>query len=119
MRVGVDVGLDELVIEIVAFAGALADTGKHRIAAMGLGDVVNELLNEHRLADPRAAEEADLAAPGVGREQINDLDPGHEDLCLRRLLDKGRSRLMDCTARVHRDRTGLVDGFADDVHDAA
>ena len=118
MRVGVDLGLDELVIEVVALARALADAREHRIAAVRLGDVVDELLNEHRLADARAAEQADLAALGVRRDQVDDLDAGDEDLRFRRLLDIGRRRLMDRAPRLHRDRAGLVDRLADDVHDA-
>ena len=118
MRVGVDLRFDELVIEVVAFAGALADAGEHRIAAVGLGDVVDELLNEHGLADARAAEQADLAALGVGREQVDDLDAGDENLRFRRLLDIGRRRLMDRAAPLHRDRAGFVDRLADHVHDA-
>ena len=110
---------DELVIEVVAFAGALADAGEHRIAAVGLGDVVDQLLNEHRLADARAAEQTDLAALGVGREQVDNLDAGDQNLRFGRLIDIGRRRLMDGAARFHRDRTGLVDRFADHVHDAA
>ena len=102
MRVGVDLRLDELVIEVVALAGALADAGEHRIAAVGLGDVVDQLLDEHGLADARAAEQADLAALGVGREQIDDLDAGDENLRFRRLLDVGGRRLMDRAARLHR-----------------
>ena len=35
---------------------------------------VDELLDEHRLAHPGAAEQADLAAPGVGGQQVDDLD---------------------------------------------
>jgi hypothetical protein len=58
-------GLEELVIEVVALAGALADAGEHRGAAMALGDVVDQLLDEHGLADAGAAEQADLAALGV------------------------------------------------------
>ena len=118
VRIGVDVGLDELVIEVVAFAGALANAREHRIAAMGLGDVVDELLNQHRLADARAAEETDLAALGVGRKQVDDLDAGDQNLRFGRLLDVRRGRLMDRAARVHRNGTGFVDGLADDVHDA-
>ena len=53
---------------------------------MRLGDVVDELHDQHGLADAGAAEEADLAALGVGREQIDDLDAGDEDLRLGRLL---------------------------------
>ena len=91
MRIGVDLRVDELVIEVVAFAGALADAGEHRIAAVGLGDVVDQLLDEHRLADARAAEQADLAALGVGREQVDDLDAGDQNLRFGRLLDIGRA----------------------------
>ena len=83
--------VDELVIEVVALAGALADAGEHRIAAMGLGDVVDQLLDEHRLADAGAAEQADLAALGVGREQVDDLDAGDQDLRLGRLVGDRRA----------------------------
>ena len=54
---------------------------------MRLGDVVDQLLDEHRLADAGAAEQADLAALGVGREQVDDLDAGDQDLRLGRLVD--------------------------------
>ncbi|HEX2211632.1 MAG TPA: anti-sigma factor, partial [Longimicrobium sp.] len=45
-----------------------------------------------------AAEKADFAAAGIGREEVEDLDAGHEDFGLGRLLDVGRCRLMDRTA---------------------
>ena len=86
---------------------------------MGLGDVVDQLLDEHGLADARAAEQADLAALGVGREQVDDLDAGHEDLRLGRLLDIGRRRLVDGARLLDADRAGLVHRLADHVHDAA
>ena len=118
VRVGVDLRFDELVIEVVALASALADAGEHRVAAVGLGDIVDQFLDEHRFADARAAEQADLAALGVGGEQVDDLDPGDEDLRFGRLVDIGRGRLMDRPARLHWDRAGLVDRLADHVHDA-
>ena len=74
---------DHLVIEVVALAGALADAGEHRHAAMRLGDVVDQLHDDHGLADAGAAEQADLAALGVGRQQVDDLDAGDQDLALR------------------------------------
>ena len=86
----VDAGFDELVIEVVAFAGALADAGEHRITAVRLGDVVDQFLNEHGLADAGAAEQADLAALGVRREQVDDLDAGDENLRFGRLLGVDR-----------------------------
>ena len=98
VRIGVDLGLDELVIEVVALAGALANAGEHRIAAVRLGHVVDEFLDEHRLADAGAAEQADLAALGVRRQKIDDLDAGDQDLRFRRLFDEFRGRLMDGAA---------------------
>jgi len=118
VRVGVDLGLDELVIEVVALAGALADAGEHRIAAMGLGDVVDELLNEHRLADAGAAEQADLAALGVGREQVHHLDAGDQDRGFGRLIGEGRCRRVNRPRLLVRNGAGLVDRLADHVHDA-
>src|SRR6185503_18890587 len=72
----VDARLDHLVIEIVALARALADAGEHRIAAIGFRDVVDQLLDQHGLADARAAEQADLAALRVRAKQVDDLDAG-------------------------------------------
>ena len=71
--------LDHLVIEVVAFAGTLADAGEHRITAVRLGDVVDQFHDQHGLADAGAAEQADLAALGIGCEQVDDLDAGDQD----------------------------------------
>ena len=73
-----------LEVEVVPLAGALADAGEDRDAAVLARDVVDQLLDQDRLADAGAAEEADLAAPDVRRDQVDDLDPGLEDLDLRR-----------------------------------
>src|ERR1041385_5433164 len=75
-----------LPIEVVALAATLPDAGEHRQAAVRLGDVVDQLHDGHGLADAGATEQADLAALGVGREQIHDLDAGDEDLSLGRLV---------------------------------
>ena len=75
-----DVGFYHLVIEVVALTGPLADPGEHGEARVNLGDVVDQLHDQDRLADAGAAEEADLAALGVGSEKVHDLDAGHENL---------------------------------------
>ena len=67
-------GLLHLEPEVVALAGALADAGEHRHAAVLLGDVVDQLLDQHRLAEAGAAEQADLAAAHERRDQVDDLD---------------------------------------------
>ena len=119
LGVDVDVRLDHLVIEVVALARALADAGEHRVAAVRLGDVVDQLHDQHGLADAGAAEQADLAALGVGREQVDDLDAGDEDLRFRRLLGEGRAPAA-WMARLLAglDGPGLVDRLADHVDDA-
>ena len=106
-------------IEVVALARALANAGEHRIAAMRLGDVVDQLHDDHGLADAGAAEQTDLAALGVRREQIDDLDAGDQDLSLGRLIDKGRCRRMDRPLLCGLDRSGLVNRLTDHVHDTA
>ena len=85
-----DVRFDHFVIEIVALAGTLADAGEHRETAMRLGDVVDQFHDQHGLADAGAAEQADLAALGIGGEQIDDLDAGDQDFGIGRLVDEGR-----------------------------
>src|SRR5207253_3076961 len=82
---GDDAGFEELVVEVVTFAGALTDAGEYADSAVALGDIVDQLLNEHGLADAGAAEQTDLAAAGIRREQVDDLDPGDQDRGLGRL----------------------------------
>ncbi len=106
-------------IEIVAFAGTLADAGEHRITAVRLGDVVDQFLNQHGLADAGAAEQSDLAALRVWRKQIHDLDAGDENFRVGRLLGVARRFRMDRARFVGLDRTGFVDRLADHVDDAA
>ena len=117
LRIFVHARFDHLVIEVVAFARALADAGKHRIAAMRLRDIIDEFHNNDCLADAGTAKEADLAAARVGREQIDDLDAGNENCGLRRLFRIGRCVLVDGTRRLMRNRARLIHRLADHVHD--
>ena len=68
--------------QVGALTGALADAGEHRHTTVLRGDPVDHLLDEHGLAHAGAAEQADLAAGQVGREQVDDLDAGLEHLRL-------------------------------------
>ena len=87
-----DARLDHLVEQVVALAGALADAREHGVAAVLLGDVADELLDDDRLADAGAAEDADLAALREGADEVDDLDAGLEDLGRGRLVLEGRRR---------------------------
>ncbi len=74
---------------------------------MRLGDVVDQLLNEHGLADASAAEQADLAALAVRREQVDDLDARLEDFDCRVLIDEQRSRAVNRQLLLGVDRNRL------------
>ena len=84
---------------------------------MGLCDVVDELLDEHSLADTGTTEETNLAATCVGREQVDNLDTGLEDLSGGRLVDERGRLCVDRAELVALDGSTLVDGLANDVHD--
>ena len=55
----------EFLVEVIAFTGAFAYTSKHRNTTMLLGDVIDQLLNKDRLANPGAAKKANLAALAI------------------------------------------------------
>ena len=52
--------------------------------------VAHEFDHQQRLAHPRAAEEADLTATGVGGQQVNGFDAGDERLYDHSLLAQRR-----------------------------
>src|SRR5665647_310569 len=105
--------------QVVALAGALADSAEHGEAAVLRGDVADELLHDHGLAHAGAAEEADLAAPHVRCDEVDDLDAGLEDLVSRVERLEIRSRPVDRPALDIDKLFAVVDGVADHVDEAA
>ncbi len=106
-------------VEVVALAGALADTGEHLVAAVLRGDVADQFLDQHRLAHAGAAEQPDLAAALIRRQQIDDLDAGLEDLLLGLLLVERRGGPVDRQPLGGLGIALLVDRLAEQVEDAA
>ena len=106
---GDDARFGHLVDEVVALAAALADAGEDRHAGVLLGDVPDQLLDDDRLADAGTTEDADLAALLERADQVDDLEPGLEDLDLGRLLVEGRRVAVDRQVDVGLDRALLVD----------
>lgn len=86
---------------------------------MRLGDVVDELLNEHGLSDSGTSEKSNLSSTRVGSEEVDDLDSGLEDLGGGGLVHKLRRVGVDGTHGDTDDGASLVDGLTDHVHDAA
>ena len=97
--------------QVVALTRALAHAAERRQSFVLLGQVSNQLLDDHRLADAGAAEQADLAALGVGSQQVDHLDPGLEHLgrrgqrLHRRRLAVDRPALDVVVERLARDRS--------------
>ncbi len=84
------------------------------------GYVVNQLLDEHRLAHAGAAEQADLAPLGVGLQQVDDLDPRLQNLHRRALLLKGGGLAVDALeGGIPSNRAAAVDGLAQHVEHPA
>ena len=86
---------------------------------MGLGDVVDELLNQHGLSDTGTTEETNLSSTSVGSKEIDDLDTGLENLGGGGLVNERRGVGVDGRELDTLDRTTLVNGLANDVHDTA
>ena len=112
-------GLGHLEEEVRALTGALADAREDGRAAMLLGEVVDELLDEDGLADAGAAEQAGLAAADVGLQQVDGLDARLEDLGLGGQVLEGGSRVVDGIVLDVVRRLAAVDRLANDVPDAA
>src|SRR5215471_1998247 len=86
---------------------------------MRLRDVIDQFHHDNRLADPGAAEQSDFAAAQKRLNQIDDLDSGLEHLQFRGLFVKRRRMTVNRIALLMRDIAEVVDGFADNIHDAA
>ncbi|GAF25605.1 transcriptional regulators [Moorella thermoacetica Y72] len=108
-------GFLHLQVEVVTLAGTLAHAAEDGKAAVFIGDVADEFHDEDRLADPGAAEEADLAALGVGRQEVDHLDASLQDLGRRLLLFKGGRRPVNGQPLGGFYRSLVVNGFSQDV----
>ena len=106
-------------VKVVALTRPLAHAREHRISGVDLGHVVDQFLNQNRLAHAGAAEEADLSAARIGRQQVDHLDAGDEDQRVGRLIGKGRRGLVDRPPFSVGHGALFVDRLANHVDDAA
>src|SRR5439155_5732811 len=70
VRVLVHARFDHLMIEVVTLTRAFADAGKHRIAAVRFGNVIDQFHDQDGLAHASTAEQTYLTTLGVRREQV-------------------------------------------------
>ena len=114
-----DARFDHLAQQVVALTGALAHAGKDREAVVLLGDIVDQLLDEHGLAYARAAEQSDLAALEIGFQQVDDLDAGEEHFLRSGEVLELRGLAVDGQGAFPVELRHAVDGAAHHVHHAA
>jgi peptide chain release factor 1 len=112
-----DGSLLHLVVQIVTLTGTLTDTSKDRETTVGLGDVVNQLLNEDSLSNTSTSKETNLSTTSVRSQQVDNLDTGNEDLSGGGLLGELRGVGVDGGVLGGLDGTTLVNGVTSDVHD--
>jgi hypothetical protein len=85
---------------------------------VSLGDVVDQLHNQHGLADTSTTEETDFTTSSVGSKQINNLDTSDENLLTGRLLNEQRRVTVNGKTNIRVDGSSLIDGLTNDVHNA-
>ncbi len=105
--------------KVIAFARALANARKHGQSAVLHRYVVNQLQNDHGLANPRASKEADLSALHVRLDQVDDLDSSFKHFQRGGLIFERRGWAMNRVLRVANDRAKLIDGLPKNIHHAA
>jgi hypothetical protein len=84
-----------------------------------LGNVVDELLNQHGLSDTGTTEETNLSTTSIRSEEIDDLDTGLENLSGRGLVNESGRVGVNGAKLDTLDRATLINGLANNVHNTA
>jgi hypothetical protein len=107
-----------LVVEVVALAGPLADTGEHRQTGVLRAMLLISSIMFTVLPTPAPPNRPTLPPLANGHDQVDHLDARLEQLFGRGELFVGRGLAVDRGALLLADRAALVDGIAEHVHDA-
>jgi hypothetical protein len=114
-----DGSLLHFVVQIVTLTSTLTDTSEDGVTTVSLGDVVDQLLDKHGLADTGTAEETNLSTTGVGGEQVDDLNTGDENFGRGGLVSERRGLGVDGQVLVSLDGTTLVNRVTSDVQNTS
>src|SRR5699024_7722422 len=113
-------GLAHLGPEVVSFTGSFSHTGKDRISSMLRSNVVDQLLDQHRLSYSGASEKTDLSAFRVRGQKINNLDPGFQYLHRRALIFKAwRFSVDHPMLGILRNRFFIINRFSQHVKETS
>ena len=112
-------GFDHFAHQVIPFTGTFAYTGKNGYAGICLCDIVDQFLDQYGLSDTGTAEEADLAALGIGLDQIDDLDPCEQHFRAGAEVFEGRGFGVYGAAADFGHCGQSVDGIAGHVEQAA
>ncbi len=102
--------------QVVTLTAALANPAEHRKAAMLVGDVADQLIDDNGLAHTGATKHAHFPTSWEGGEQIERLDARFEQLDVDRLLSETWRRAVDRGIVAALDGAEAVDWLAQDVH---
>lgn len=114
-----DTGLLHFTVQIVTLSGSLTDTGENGETTVGLGNVVNQLLDEHGLTDTGTTEQTNLTTSGVRGQQVDNLDTSLQNLSRSRLLNEGWWVSVDRVSLLRLDWSSLVNWLTNNVDDTA
>ncbi|CAI8385043.1 MAG: Uncharacterised protein [Cyanobium sp. ARS6] len=85
---------------------------------MFLGDVVDQFLNQHGLADTRTTEEANFSTLAIRSQEIDHLDAGLKDLRFGLKFSQLRCRAVNRSCRIRLHGTLFVNRLAQNIEDA-
>ena len=94
-------------VQVVTLTGTLTYTGEYGISAVLGCDITDQLLDQYGLTYTSTTEQTDLTTLLIRAEQVNDLNTGLQQFCVRRLLCEGRCGTVDRLVR-HSCRYRLV-----------
>merc|ERR1719449_410474 len=114
-----DSALNHLKVQIVTLTGPLSHSGENRVTSVSLGDVVNQLHDQHSLADSSTAEETNLTSLGIGGKEVDNLDTSDKDLLLNTHVLELGGVSVDGLPLVSVNGAPLVNGISDHVDDSA
>ena len=86
---------------------------------MTLGNIVDQLHDEHRLTDTSTTEKSDLTTLHVRLQEVDDLDTSLQHLLVGGEILKLRSLAVDGVRSLHIERFHTIDRLTNDIHHTA